>query len=301
MTRIGLAAALAGAAAVAMTAGACAAAGPVAVKPAAESFKLGAFQVTPLADAGFEIANNGQVFGLNAKPGEVAQVLKAAGAPTDVVRLSVDALLLREPGRVVLIDTGLGPKAQGALMGSLAAAGVKPDEVTDVLITHSHGDHVGGLVDAAGKSAFPKAAIRMSAKEWAFLQAQAGAKALVAAIAPQVKTFEPGGEILPGVTTRALYGHTPGHTGYVIASNGKAIEDIGDIAHSSIISLARPDWTIQFDTDKAEGVKTREAELARLAKAHELIFAPHFPYPGVGWIVKKGTGYAFSPMKIGGK
>ena len=299
MTRIGLAAALAGAA-VAM-AGTAVAAGPVAVKPAAESFKLGAFEVTPLADAGFEILNNGQVFGLNATPAQVAEVLKQAGAPTDVVRLSVDALLLREPGRVVLIDTGLGPKAKGALMGSLAAAGVKPDQVTDVLITHSHGDHVGGLVDAAGKSAFPKAAIRMSAKEWAFLQAQAGAKALVAAIAPQVKTFEPGGEILPGVTTRALYGHTPGHTGYVIASNGKAMEDVGDIAHSSIISLARPDWTIQFDSDKAEGVKTREAELARLAQAHELIFAPHFPYPGVGWIVKKGTGYAFQPMKIGGK
>ena len=108
--------------------------------------------------------------------------------------------------------------------------------------------------------------------------------------------FEPGSAVLPGVTTIALYGHTPGHTGYEIASQGKTLTDIGDIAHSSIVSLAKPEWTIAWDTDKAEGVKTRRKELAALAASHALMFAPHFPFPGVGRIEKAGDGYKFQPV-----
>ena len=281
---------------------ACAASGaalaqPAPAQPAAASFKLGAYELTALRDAGFTMPNNGQVFGLNATPQEAAKVLTDAGAPGDVISLSVDALLVRMPGRVVLLDTGLGAGAHGALMASLAAAGVAPGDVTDVLITHAHGDHVGGLVGADGKPAFPKATVRMSANEWAAMQAQQQprAKALTDAIAPQVKPFEPGTPILPGITPVALYGHTPGHVGYVIASNHQTLEDVGDIAHSSILSLAKPEWTVQFDGDKAAGIATRKAELARLAAAHERIFAPHFPCPGVGWIKAKGDGFVWVP------
>ena len=269
--------------------------GPAPSPPAAQPFKLGRFELTAVRDAGFVMPNNGKVFGLNASPAEVGQVLAAAGAPTDNISLSVDALVVKTPDRLVVIDTGLGPAAHGALMGSLALAGVSPADVTDVLITHAHGDHIGGLVDADGKPAFPKAAIRMSANEWTWLQGQARAKPLVDAITPQVKTFEPGMPVLPGVTPVALYGHTPGHVGYVITSEGKTLEDVGDLAHSSIISLARPAWTVQFDTDKDAGVATRSHELKRLAAAHTLVFAPHFPFPGVGRIEASGDGFAWKP------
>ena len=276
-------------------------AGPVPVDPGAVSFRLGDFQLTALRDAVFAAPNDGKTFGVDAGPAAVAAVLAAAGAPTDAITLSVDGLLVREKDRLVLIDTGLGAKVHGVLQESLAKAGVTPDQVTDVLITHSHGDHIGGLVTADGRPAFPKAVIRMSAKEWAFLQGQPQAKALAEAIAPQVRTFEPGGTVVPGITSVAIPGHTPGHVGYEIVSGRERLLDIGDTAHSSIVSLAKPEWIMGFDHDGQVGRASRIATLKRLAKSHELIFAPHFPFPGVGRIEAKGDGFVWKPTLSGGQ
>jgi len=264
---------------------------PVPTRPAAQAFTLGAFELVVLRDSALAVPNNGAVFGLNASPAAVAKVLDEASASTDDIRLQIDALLVRSPGHIILIDTGFGPAAHGVLQESLALAGVSADDITDVLITHSHPDHVGGLVDANGRSVFRKATIRMSANEWAFMQRQADTRLVAAAIRPQVETFEPGRPIVPGITPLALYGHTPGHVVYEIASQGQNLRDIGDTVHSSIISLRKPDWTIQFDTDKAEGARQRRHELERLAATHEFIFAPHFPFPGVGHIEQTGDGF----------
>jgi glyoxylase-like metal-dependent hydrolase (beta-lactamase superfamily II) len=207
----------------------------------------------------------------------------------------VNALLVRAGKRVILIDSGLGPAVHGALMASLGEAGVAPDEVTDVLITHSHFDHVGGLAGADGKLAFPKAVIRMSTAEWAWMKSQPNAAALVKVIDGHVQTFTPGAPIAPGVTSVALNGHTPGHMGYEITSGKQSLLDIGDMAHSWVISLKKPEWTMQFDNDKATAMATRKATFARLAKSHELVFAPHFPYPGVGRVVADGDAYTWVP------
>ena len=263
------------------------------ITPAAKSFKLGAFDISVLRDGALEIPNNGTIFGLNATPAEVADVLHKAGA--DTIHLDIDALLVHIPNHIVLIDTGYGPAGHGLLPESLAKADVAPNEVTDILITHSHPDHIGGLVDAQGQLAFPKAAIRMSATEWAFMQGNQKLAKEVAVIKGQVQTFEPGQPVLPGITPVALPGHTPGQTGYEIDSQGQKLLDICDIAHSSIVSLARPDWTIAWDADKQEGVQTRQHELQLLATNHELMFAPHFPFPGVGHIEQAGKGYIFKP------
>ena len=136
--------------AVALCLSGAAMAAPVAVAPAAERFPLGAFTLVPLRDMLNVVPNDGSVFGKDQNPAAVASVLAAAGAPAQDVTLGVDALLVIEPGRTVLIDTGLGPKVGGVLMQSIAQAGVAPASVTDVLITHSHGDHVGGLVTSEG-------------------------------------------------------------------------------------------------------------------------------------------------------
>lgn len=262
---------------------------------AATPFTVGALHLAALRDADFAPANNGKTFGVDVGPAEVAKVLTAAGLPTDKIPVSIDGLLVRTGGHVVVIDTGLGNPAMSGLMLSLKQAGVAPDEVTDVLITHTHGDHVGGTQTAAHTPAFPKAKIHMSSKEWAWMQSQPGSKPLAAVIAPQVVTFEPGQVVVPGITAVAIDGHTPGHVGYEIVSGQSRLLDIGDTAHSSVVSLAKPDWVMGFDSDPAVGKASRRAVLTRLAASHELIFAPHFPYPGVGRIVAAGDAFAWAP------
>src|SRR5581483_2259956 len=173
------------------TAGAADAFGPGSVLPAAHSFTLGKLQLTTLHDAQFVLPNDGKAFVVGVDPAKVSDLLRSAGAPTDRITLSVNQLLVRTGHRLVLIDTGLGPKVHGSLLASLHEAGVKPGAVTDVLITHTHGDHTGGLVDADGHLAFPKATIRMAKDEWAWMQTKAPAE-LVKAISSHVHTFEPG-------------------------------------------------------------------------------------------------------------
>ncbi|MEG3175921.1 MBL fold metallo-hydrolase [Sphingomonas sp. RB3P16] len=283
------------AAALALLAGTSALAKPVPIGPAATPFKVGTVRIVALRDMINAVPNDGSVFGPQVGPAAVADVLRKAGAPTDTLRLGVDALLVQLPGRAVLIDSGLGPKVGGALPKSLALAGVDPGKVTDVLITHSHGDHVGGLVTASGGLAFPNATIRMSAPEWAFLKGNAENAALVAAITPKVQIFAPGASVLPGIRAVPLPGHTPGHSGYEISSGRDRLLAIGDSAHSAVVSLAKPDWVIAYDTDAKQGVTQRDATLARLAASHERVFSPHFPFPGVGRIARARGGYVWQP------
>jgi glyoxylase-like metal-dependent hydrolase (beta-lactamase superfamily II) len=282
-------------------AGVAATTGPIAVEPAATKFNIGKLTAFALHDADFAAANDGSVFGVDGKTEEVTKVLKAAGASPDVVALSVNVLLVKDKGHAILLDTGLGPKAHGVLMQSLKKAGMSAGDITDVLITHVHGDHVGGLATADGMPAFPKATVRMSNAEWVFMQSQSDLAPLVKTISAQVQTFEPGTLVAPGITAVAIKGHTPGHIGYEIVNGDDRILDIGDSAHSSIVSLVRPDWTMGFDSDRAVAKASREALLSDLSKSHEKIFSPHFPYPGVGTIESEGIHFRWQPTLKSGK
>jgi glyoxylase-like metal-dependent hydrolase (beta-lactamase superfamily II) len=267
--------------------------GPVTAKPGAASFSVGSLEITSLRDGGYVLSASSGDFGADVGAAAVEKILADAHAPTDQVRLDVDALLVRMPGHVVLLDAGSGPKVSGALPKSLELAGVAALAVTDILITHGHGDHLGGLLTADNKPAFPNAKVRMSSRDWSSLVSAYPSETKLFAF--QVVTFEPEKEILPGITPIALYGHTPGHVGYEIVSGDQKIEDIGDTAHSSVLSLEKPEWVGHMDEDPKTAAAVRTKELARLAKAHELVFAPHFPFPGVGWIVPKGNGYVWAP------
>ena len=269
--------------------------GPRQASPAAQSFRLGKLQLTALHDAQVVFPNDGKIFGANVGPDAVGKLLWAKGLPSDQITVSVNVLAVRSGRRIILLDTGLGPKAHGGLAGSLKAAGIAPDTVTDILITHTHGDHVGGLLDANGNDAFPRAVIRMSAREWEAMRGRKASAAMVQAIGSHVVPFTPGKPILPGITPIASYGHTAGHVGYEIVSGKARLLDIGDVVHSSVISLQKPEWKMGFDEDSQTAKADRLTTLRRLAAAHTLIFAPHLPFPGVGRIAADGAAYQWKP------
>lgn len=261
-------------------------------------FKVGSIEAISLRDGTLTVPNDNKVLGVGRSPEEVAAQLSAAGAPTDSISLSLQPLLVRTGERLVLIDTGVGAGMGGVggkLQDSLKAAGVDPADITEILISHSHGDHVGGLVGADGKLLFPNAVIRMSSNEWDFMQANPELKSVSEAILPKVQVFRFGEEVAPGITAIDIPGHTPGHSAFEIASGNDKLLYIGDAMHSSIISVQKPDWQIQFDNDAPVATASRVALDQRAAAEGLRLYGYHFAYPGVGRIEKTGDTYRWVP------
>jgi glyoxylase-like metal-dependent hydrolase (beta-lactamase superfamily II) len=266
----------------------------------AERLQIGNLEAYALEDGQFVMPNDGKLLGLGRPPSEIADLLAAAGLPRDTIHLDIQCLLVKAGDRVILFDTGTGdaPVADaGRLPRSLALAGVQPVAVTDIFISHTHGDHVGGLVTKAGALAFPAATIHMSAPEWAAFQAgtDADGRRIVAAIAPKVTPFEPGAQVLPVVKAVATPGHTPGHSSYEIGAGADKVFYLGDVAHHSVISVQRPAWSIPFDADRPAAEAMRQQTLAKLAADRTRVFAVHFPFPGVGHVAAEGDGLVWKP------
>ncbi len=226
-------------------------------------------------------------------------MLGEAGLPTTELSLSIQPLLVQAGDKVLLFDTGagklVGPTA-GKLAASLQEAAVAPASVTDIFISHAHGDHIGGLVGDDGALAFPNATIHLSNNEWKSLQGTKEQAALVKVITPKVKAFKPGSELVKGAVTAVdIKGHTPGHSGYLIGSGADTLLYVGDSVHHSIISVQEPDWTIAFDGDAPTAQKSRKELLEKNAAAGQRIYAVHFPYPGLGKFEKKGERIVWVP------
>src|SRR4051812_38823333 len=211
----------------------------------------------------------------NIPEAEAAQLLRDSFRPVPR-RTAVNTFIIRSGGRTALIDTGCGTAMAatgGKLFENLAAIGVAPAEVDAVLLTHIHPDHSNGLADAAGKPLFPNAELVMHAAELAFwhddgamakadeMSRQRNFQATRSQVAPYrragaVRTFE-SGEVFPGVTAMPFPGHTPGHTGYMIASGDQSLLIWGDIVHVPEIQIPRPEVGMAFDVDGAQAQATR--------------------------------------------
>lgn len=263
-------------------------------------FRIGSLDAAVLRDGDIRVPNDGKTLAVGIPKPEVDAVLTQAGEPTDTVHLGVQALLVRSGDRVLLFDTGAGDADfadAGRLPASLRAAGVEPAQVTDIFISHAHPDHVGGLTDGAGQALFANATVHLSAPEWQAVQAAPANAALVAAISPRVDAFAPGAEIVPGVTAIPVEGHTPGHSAYEIVDGDARLLYIGDAAHHFAVSVQRPQWTIAFDGDAPVAEASREALLARAADSAVTIASPHFPYPGLGRIVRREGSFVWAPLQ----
>ncbi|OGN41778.1 MAG: MBL fold metallo-hydrolase [Caulobacterales bacterium RIFCSPHIGHO2_01_FULL_67_30] len=245
-------------------------------------FKIGALDAIALFDGQNPVPNDNKVFGVGLTPQAVAAPLTAAGQPADPIMLEIHPLLVRNGARTMLFDAGLGA-GKGQLMQSLQTAGVDPASITDVMISHGHPDHVGGLV-ADGAPAFPNAAIRMSEAEWASIRANPEMADLVRVITPKVQAFRPGDEIAPGVEAQDTAGHTPGHVAYLITDGQNQLLYTGDLMHHWVLSVEHPDWTVGYDDDATAGKKARLDEITALRASGAHIYAYHFPFPGLGKI-----------------
>lgn len=280
---------------------------PAAAQEVAHAFSIGELSALALSDGRLEFPNDNQIFGLGHTTEEVNALLTGAGLPTDKLHLGLAPLLVKTADRVLLFDTGagtnFGPTA-GKLADSLAQAGIDAHSVTDIFISHIHGDHVGGLVDAQGAPNFANAAIHISKPEWTFLTSMSAASArnfgvsnhdaLVAAMTPRVDAFAPGAELIPGVVTAVdIKGHTPGHSGYRIDSGADSLLYVGDSMHHYVISVQKADWPMAFDSDQAAGATSRAALIAQSAASGQRVYAVHFPFPGLGKFAKRGDGFVW--------
>ncbi len=244
----------------------------------------------------------------NIPPEEAAQLLRDAFRPLPR-RTAVNCFLIHSGGRLALVDNGCGnamAATGGKLFENLAAAGISPDQIDLVLQTHCHPDHSNGLSDAAGKRLFPRAELLMHAAELAFwhddgAMAKADetsrARNFQAArdqVAPYrkagaLRTFE-GGEVLPGVTAMPFPGHTPGHTGYLVASGDASFLIWGDIIHVPEIQIPRPEVTMAFDIDPAQAQATRRRVFDMVANERLAWAGMHMHFPAAGYLARGGDG-----------
>jgi glyoxylase-like metal-dependent hydrolase (beta-lactamase superfamily II) len=272
--------------------------------------KLGEFEVTTLLDGYLDVP----VGVLQGDAAHIREHLESAGLAKDApIRLPVNAFLVNTGSKLVLVDAGgaklIGPTA-GRLPQCLSAAGVTPEQIDEVYITHMHGDHLHGTVTPEGGRLFPNAVIRIAKEDvdhWANPQVEAAApenqkgrfvaaKRAVAAYGDRIKPFTLGEELTPGIRSVAAVGHTPGHSCYMVESAGAKLLLLGDLMHVAPVQFPRPEITVAFDHHQPTARDIRAKLFEQVAREKILVGAVHVAFPGIGRLRQSGTGYAFDPI-----
>ncbi|MFN3954251.1 MAG: MBL fold metallo-hydrolase [Pararhodobacter sp.] len=264
---------------------------------------IGSAEVTILTDGA--IAFTPDLFP-GTEAGHIEGLVKAAGSAE--ISTNFNAVLIRNGGRVVLVDAGprdlFGPSC-GFLPEALAEAGVHADQVDTLFATHLHPDHIAGMITADGAAVFAKAELCVPAGEHAFWsdEGRTGAapgpladwavlaRAVLAAYADRLRITDDGAEIAPGLSSFALPGHTPGHSGWRLDGGAAQLLHVGDIIHAPDVQAADPEVAIAFDMDMNTARATRKRLLDELASDGALFTGGHFLHPAFHRVERAGAGY----------
>jgi glyoxylase-like metal-dependent hydrolase (beta-lactamase superfamily II) len=225
----------------------------------------------------------------------------------------VNAYVILLGGRTIMVDAGTGELfgvKLGKLPDSLRAAGITPESITDILVTHIHPDHTGGLA-IGGKKLYPNATIHVNKKEIDFWTDKSAAEKadgptkgffsqVAATVGPYissgaVRTFEGDAQIFPGVSAIPAYGHTPGHTFYMLEDDGQKIAFMGDTIHVQDAQFEDPSITVAFDVDQKQAAATRVKAFADAAQNEYYVAFDHMYFPGIGRLRKENVGYRWLP------
>jgi len=249
------------------------------------------------------------------------QALKAAEAahwPKGMITVPFNPQLINTGGKLVLIDCGNGiaqfepsKGAVGRTLQNLASAGVDPKSVDVVLMSHLHPDHTNGIRALDGSMAFPNAEIMVPAKDWEFWMSEenaakaetnqmmknyfANVKKIYAGIESKVTRYDWGKEVVPGVTSVATPGHTPGHTSFVVASGNSRILIQSDVTNIPEFFLRNPDWHVAYDVDPETAQATRHKFYDMAAAEKATVVGFHFTFPSIGHVEKDGPKYRLIP------
>nr|WP_315855913.1 MBL fold metallo-hydrolase [Pseudooceanicola nitratireducens] len=283
---------------------------PAAGNPAHFSFTVGDVTATIVSDGYFEIPASG--LGVNADPKEVQAFLAAHYLPVDQTYSHTNHLLIEKGADRILVDVGSGHRffdTAGRLVANLSALGLSPEDITHVVITHAHPDHIWGIRDEFDEPLFPEAQYFMGEVEHGYWLSDG----LVDRVAPAEQQFvvgainairaegvdwtllNDGDEVVPGVSVIATPGHTPGHLSVRLSDGDDSLIALGDSMTHGWISFARPDWYHSVDVDGPQAAASRRRLLDMAASDGIAVLGYHFPFPGVGHVMAEGDAYRFVP------
>ena len=273
--------------------------------------KIGSVEVTALSDG--TVALPLAKLYTNTSQQHAQSVLKDAFLP-ELVPTSVNAFLVNNGDKLVLIDAGtgayLGPSL-GKLVANIEASGYKVDDIDDVILTHIHTDHSGGLM-SNGKRTFPNATLRVNEREAKFWLSPENARAATGivkqhfreadqCVTPYVKagkfeTFADNAAPVPGLGSILYAGHTPGHSAITLESEGQKIVFWGDITHGDILQFDEPGIAIEFDIDQKAAVDARDIAFRQAVAGKYLVAGAHIAFPGIGHVRKDSTNCDWLPV-----
>ncbi|WP_147107189.1 MBL fold metallo-hydrolase [Tateyamaria sp. syn59] len=251
--------------------------------------KVGTFEVTTLLAGTRAVEAPQTIFGLNVDADTFNSVSAEAGLSTDAAQFFFTPTLVNNGTELVLFDTGL---SGAGTVAAIEAAGYTADQVDKVIITHMHGDHIGGLSGDDGTPTFANASYVTGSAEFGAWSGTGNENfdAKVAPLAEQFTMLDDGGSPASGITAMAAFGHTPGHMVYMVEDGGTQLIIGADFANHYVWSLAHPDWEVRFDMDKEAAAATRKRLLDMMATDRTAFIGYHMPWPGIGYVVGNGEG-----------